>query len=411
MSPKPSAEPAPLTGADDDLGGLEAARQVGLRLLGGDHPGDEVRLGHLRGLDDELAGSRRVGRLRLDRAPGDGEHGGTCRQLHLLQRRATDHLPGDGEGREPTEGQHVGRHRHAAACCHVSHHLVAARGAGRHDHDGAGLLPDREHAGRPGGAGEGVVRRTGERVDATHAVGPEQRDEPVGGLPDDDRVDRHAATGGGQITGEGDRLAGGLDGRALGRDLDEHHDHRDSTPSSSSRSTTAGAAAAPVPSTWTVDGAGGGRTSRTRGGPSGSATGLRSSISTFLTKAANAHDFILSLPDGYESKVGERGVKLSGGQKQRISIARVFLKNPPILVMDEATSSLDLESEHLIQEALEKLAKERTTFIVAHRLSTITHSDKIVLIENGEIVEQGTHQELMQKQGHYYKLFQIQQLD
>ncbi|MFC0273815.1 ABC transporter ATP-binding protein [Metabacillus herbersteinensis] len=128
-------------------------------------------------------------------------------------------------------------------------------------------------------------------------------------------------------------------------------------------------------------------------------------------KAANAHDFILSLPDGYESKVGERGVKLSGGQKQRISIARVFLKNPPILVMDEATSSLDLESEHLIQEALEKLAKERTTFIVAHRLSTITHSDKIVLIENGEIVEQGTHHELMKQQGHYHKLFQIQQLD
>lgn len=128
-------------------------------------------------------------------------------------------------------------------------------------------------------------------------------------------------------------------------------------------------------------------------------------------KAANAHEFILKLPNGYETKVGERGVKLSGGQKQRVSIARVFLKNPPILILDEATSALDLESEHLIQEALEKLAKERTTFIVAHRLSTITHADKIVLIEGGKIVEQGTHQDLMQKEGHYYNLFQIQQLD
>ena len=128
-------------------------------------------------------------------------------------------------------------------------------------------------------------------------------------------------------------------------------------------------------------------------------------------KAANAHDFILSLPSGYETKVGERGVKLSGGQKQRVSIARVFLKNPPILVLDEATSALDLESEHLIQEALEKLSEDRTTFIIAHRLSTITHADKIVLIEHGEITESGTHQELMDKQGSYYDLFKIQQLD
>ncbi|WP_299094682.1 ABC transporter ATP-binding protein [uncultured Metabacillus sp.] len=128
-------------------------------------------------------------------------------------------------------------------------------------------------------------------------------------------------------------------------------------------------------------------------------------------KAANAHDFILKLPNGYDTRVGERGVKLSGGQKQRVSIARVFLKNPPILILDEATSALDLESEHLIQEALEKLAKDRTTFIVAHRLSTITHANKIVLIEDGKVVEQGTHQELMEKQGQYYKLFQIQQLD
>ncbi|RHW33338.1 ABC transporter ATP-binding protein [Neobacillus notoginsengisoli] len=127
--------------------------------------------------------------------------------------------------------------------------------------------------------------------------------------------------------------------------------------------------------------------------------------------AANAQEFIANLPEGYETKVGERGVKLSGGQKQRVAIARVFLKNPPILILDEATSALDLESEHQIQEALEKLAKDRTTFIVAHRLSTITHADKIVLIEHGRIVETGTHDELMEKQGSYYKLFQVQQLE
>ncbi|UOQ87537.1 ABC transporter ATP-binding protein/permease [Gracilibacillus salinarum] len=127
--------------------------------------------------------------------------------------------------------------------------------------------------------------------------------------------------------------------------------------------------------------------------------------------AANAHGFISDLSDGYKTLVGERGVKLSGGQKQRIAIARVFLKNPPLLILDEATSALDLESEHLIQEALEKLASDRTTFIVAHRLSTITHADRIVLIENGEIIEQGTHQQLIQQQGHYYKLYQVQELD
>lgn len=128
-------------------------------------------------------------------------------------------------------------------------------------------------------------------------------------------------------------------------------------------------------------------------------------------KAANAHDFIMDLPNGYDTLVGERGVKLSGGQKQRVAIARVFLKNPPLLVLDEATSALDLESEHLIQGALERLASSRTTFIVAHRLSTITHADRIVLIENGEIVEVGPHHELMSKKGHYYDLYQVQELD
>ena len=128
-------------------------------------------------------------------------------------------------------------------------------------------------------------------------------------------------------------------------------------------------------------------------------------------KAANAHEFIMNFPEGYETKVGERGVKLSGGQKQRISIARVFLKNPPLLILDEATSALDLESEHYIQEAMEKLAKNRTTFIVAHRLSTITHADKIVVMENGAVVETGTHEELMAQGGQYRHLFTIQNLN
>jgi ABC-type multidrug transport system fused ATPase/permease subunit len=127
-------------------------------------------------------------------------------------------------------------------------------------------------------------------------------------------------------------------------------------------------------------------------------------------KAANAHDFISNLIHGYDTEIGERGVKLSGGQKQRIAIARVFLKNPRILVLDEATSALDLESEHLIQESLEKLAKDRTTLIVAHRLSTITHADQIVLIEHGEIKEKGTHEELMEKAGSYARLYNVQNL-
>lgn len=127
-------------------------------------------------------------------------------------------------------------------------------------------------------------------------------------------------------------------------------------------------------------------------------------------KMANAHDFISNLPNGYDTEVGERGVKLSGGQKQRLSIARIFLNNPPVLILDEATSALDLESEAIIQEALDVLSKDRTTLIVAHRLSTITHADRIVVMENRRIVETGTHQQLINKRGAYEHLYSIQNL-
>lgn len=127
-------------------------------------------------------------------------------------------------------------------------------------------------------------------------------------------------------------------------------------------------------------------------------------------KAANAHDFIETLSEGYDTRVGERGVKLSGGQKQRISIARVFLKNPALLILDEATSALDLESEALIQDSLERLAHDRTTLIVAHRLSTITHADCIYVIDHGDLKESGTHSELMKLNGTYAGLFNRQEL-
>src|SRR5690625_290541 len=128
-------------------------------------------------------------------------------------------------------------------------------------------------------------------------------------------------------------------------------------------------------------------------------------------KAANAHEFIMELPYQYDTLVGERGVKLSGGQQQRIAIARVFLKNPPILIFDEATSALDLESEHSIQTAMKKLAADRTNFIVAHRLATITHADRIVVMEHGKITEVGTHEQLLAKRGSYYDLYQVQDFD
>ncbi|WP_411503427.1 ABC transporter ATP-binding protein [Brevibacillus centrosporus] len=127
-------------------------------------------------------------------------------------------------------------------------------------------------------------------------------------------------------------------------------------------------------------------------------------------EAANAHDFISSLPNGYDTELGERGVKLSGGQKQRVAIARVFLRDPGILILDEATSALDLESEHMIQESLARLTKGRTTIIVAHRLSTITHADKIVVMKEGQIVEQGKHEELLENRGVYHGLWSVQDL-
>ncbi|MBS4536747.1 ABC transporter ATP-binding protein [Clostridium sp. D2Q-14] len=125
-------------------------------------------------------------------------------------------------------------------------------------------------------------------------------------------------------------------------------------------------------------------------------------------KSANIHDFILSLPDGYETYIGEKGIRLSGGQKQRISIARVFLKNPPILILDEATSALDNETEIKIQKALEELSEGRTTIVIAHRLSTIKNADEIVVLTDKGVVEQGNHDELLEMEGLYSKLYKSQ---
>lgn len=125
-------------------------------------------------------------------------------------------------------------------------------------------------------------------------------------------------------------------------------------------------------------------------------------------KNANAHEFIMSLPNGYETDIGQRGIKLSGGQKQRISIARVFLKNPPILIFDEATSALDNESEKVVQDSLERLAKNRTTFVIAHRLSTIKNAEKILVLTEDGIAEEGTHEQLLSQGGIYEKLYNMQ---
>ena len=127
-------------------------------------------------------------------------------------------------------------------------------------------------------------------------------------------------------------------------------------------------------------------------------------------KVANAHNFIMESPEGYDTNIGDRGTKLSGGQRQRLSIARAVLKNPDILILDEATSALDTESEKLVQDALNKLLKGRTSVVIAHRLSTIQNADKIIVVDEGQIVEQGRHEELIAKGGVYARLIELQSL-
>jgi ATP-binding cassette subfamily B protein/subfamily B ATP-binding cassette protein MsbA len=125
-------------------------------------------------------------------------------------------------------------------------------------------------------------------------------------------------------------------------------------------------------------------------------------------RIANAHEFIIQTENGYDTNIGDRGCKLSGGQRQRISIARAVLKNPPILILDEATSALDTESERLVQDALERLMMNRTTIVIAHRLSTIRNADRIYVIHEGEVVENGTHEGLLVLNGYYSRLCEMQ---
>jgi ATP-binding cassette subfamily B protein len=126
-------------------------------------------------------------------------------------------------------------------------------------------------------------------------------------------------------------------------------------------------------------------------------------------RAASIHDFVMSLPDGYKTQVGERGLKLSGGEKQRVAIARTLLKNPPILIFDEATSALDTRTERAIQKELDQIARNRTTLIIAHRLSTIANADEIIVLDHGRVIERGSHHSLLQESGRYAQMWRLQQ--
>ena len=136
--------------------------------------------------------------------------------------------------------------------------------------------------------------------------------------------------------------------------------------------------------------------------------GLDENAVVAAAKVANADEFISAMPQGYRTNIGDRGQRLSGGQRQRISIARAVLKNPPVLILDEATSALDTESERVVQDALTRLMQNRTSLVIAHRLSTIQHADEIIVLQDGEIVEKGTHKELMASGGLYSHLCSLQ---
>jgi ATP-binding cassette, subfamily B, bacterial MsbA len=131
---------------------------------------------------------------------------------------------------------------------------------------------------------------------------------------------------------------------------------------------------------------------------------------THAAQVANAHDFIIQKENGYNTNIGDRGNKLSGGERQRLTIARAVLKNPPILILDEATSSLDTESERLVQDAINNMMQNRTSIVIAHRLSTIRHADEIIVLQKGKIVERGTHNQLLLQNGFYKKLVEMQEV-